>query len=249
MGYQIFSCSFRFFPPLFSFSLPLSPTIRFSSHSSFRSFHAFASKKDKMSTTESSQYKIPAELKPALKTLLRAYSVGWGITTVPGLLSVIIKSILSATKQQNKSASILSKALFLTIPKLLKKSVTKSGFPLLIAGSFGGQKFIQFLLNNKEEKKKKISQKSAIFWSALISIWSIRRAFPKIKTLDLTFFVLVRAFDVFAHRIYVSPKVRQKVPEWTLEYGNIVIFMLASTEIIFSWFYEPERLPRSVVYL
>ncbi|KAG2213271.1 hypothetical protein INT46_002492 [Mucor plumbeus] len=112
------------------------------------------------------------DLKPALKTLLRAYGVGWSVTTAPALVSVIIKALLD---KKNKSSAI-QKAIFTIIPQLLRK---------------------------------------------------------------------MRAFDVFAHRIYVSPKVRQKVPEWTLEYGNIAIFMLASTEIIFSWFYEPERLPRS----
>jgi hypothetical protein len=178
---------------------------------------------------------IPTELQPALKTLLRAYGVGWSVTTVPALISVLVKVLVAKQKY-----SALQKAVWKTLPQLLKKSVSKNGFPLLVAGSIGGQKFIRYWAN------KKVSEKKAIFWSALVSIWSIRRLFPNIKTLDLTFFVVVRAFDVFAHRIYVSPKVRQMVPEWTLEYGNIAIFMLASTEIIFSWFYEPERLPRLV---
>ncbi|GAA5810268.1 hypothetical protein MFLAVUS_003688 [Mucor flavus] len=177
---------------------------------------------------------LPPELIPALKTVLRAYGVGWSITTIPTILTILIKTILT---KQNKLGAI-QKAILLTLPQVLKKSITQNGFPLLVAGAFGGQQFLRY-------KKPKISQKSAIFWSSLISIWSIRRLFPNIKTLDLTFFVLVRAFDVFAHKIYVSPKVRQSVPEWTLEYGNIAIFMLASTEIIFSWFFEPERLPRS----
>ena len=179
------------------------------------------------------------ELKPALKTMLRAYGVGWSVTTAPVILSVIVKSVLT---KHNKLGAI-QKALLLTLPTVLKKSITRNGFPLLAAGSFGGQRFIQYLL---QRQGKTISQKKAIFWSALISVLSIRRMFPDMKTLDLTFFVLVRAFDVFAHRIYASPKVREKVPKWSLEYGNIFIFMLASTEIIFSWFYEPERLPRFV---
>lgn len=182
---------------------------------------------------------FPVELEPALKTLIRAYGVGWSVTTVPSILALVVKATLS---KQNKLGAI-QKAILLTLPQVLKKSITQNGFPLLVAGSFAGPKFLQYLMN---KKKRKISQKSAIFWSSLISIWSIRRLFPNIKTLDLTFFVLVRALDVFAHRIYVSPKIRQSVPEWTLEYGNIAIFMLASTEIIFSWFYEPERLPRFV---
>jgi hypothetical protein len=179
---------------------------------------------------------IPTELQPALKTILRAYGVGWSVTTVPALISVLVKVLVAKQKY-----SALQKAVWKTLPQLLKKSVTENGFPLLVAGSIGGQRFLRYLLNKTQVQ---ISEKKAIFWSALVSIWSIRRLFPNIRTLDLTFFVFVRAFDVFAHRIYVSPKVRQKVPEWTLEYGNIAIFMLASTEIIFSWFYEPERLPR-----
>ncbi|KAL9541559.1 hypothetical protein MBANPS3_009063, partial [Mucor bainieri] len=179
---------------------------------------------------------MSSDLKPAIKTLLRAYGVGWSVTTAPAVVSVIIKALLD---KKSKSSAI-QKAIFTILPQLLKKSITNNGFPLLIAASFGGQKFLRHAFNKKKEV---LSQKSAIFWSALISVWSIRRLYPNIKTLDLTFFVLVRAFDVFAHRIYASPRVRQKVPEWTLEYGNIAIFMLASTEIIFSWFYEPERLP------
>lgn len=184
---------------------------------------------------------IPVELKPAFKTILRAYGVGWSVTTVPALISVLLKVLVAKQKY-----SALQKALLVTLPQLLKKSITENGFPLLMAGSSGGQKFIRYLLNKTNVQ---VSEKKAIFWSALVSIWAIRRAFPNIKTLDLTFFVFVRAFDVFAHRIYASSKVRQKVPEWTLEYGNIAIFMLASTEIIFSWFYEPERLPRFYICL
>lgn len=181
---------------------------------------------------------LPPELKPALKTLLRAYGVGWSVTTAPSIISLVVKTLLS----KGNKLSAIQKALLLTLPKLLKKSITNNGFPILLASSFGGQKFIQYL--TKKFGDKKLSQRKAIFVSAFLSILAVRRFFPTIKTLDLTFFVLVRAFDVFAHRIYASSKVREKVPEGVLEYGNIFIFMLASTEIIFSWFYEPERLPR-----
>ncbi|KAI7905904.1 uncharacterized protein BX663DRAFT_498069 [Cokeromyces recurvatus] len=194
--------------------------------------------------------KIPNELQPALKTMLRAYGVGWSITTIPGILSILIKTLFLATKKDNRStttttATILQKALFISLPQLLKNSITQNGFPLLLVGSLGGQRLLRYWYSSIIKKKKKVSQRAAIFWSSLITIVIIRRLFPKTKTLDLTFFVLVRALDVFAHRIYVSAKVRQKMPEWILEYGNIFIFMLASTEIIFSWFYEPERLPKS----
>lgn len=124
---------------------------------------------------------FPVELVPALKTLVRAYGVGWSVTTAPTIIALLIKAILS---KQNKFGAI-QKAILLTLPQILKKSITQNGFPLLVAGSFAGQKLLRYFLNKKKEK---ISQKSAIFWSCLISIWSVRRLFPNIKTLDLTFF-------------------------------------------------------------
>ncbi|KAG0172799.1 hypothetical protein DFQ30_009608 [Apophysomyces sp. BC1015] len=63
--------------------------------------------------------------------------------------------------------------------------------------------------------------------------------------MDLTFFALVRALDVFAHRAYESHHVRQLVPNWMLECGSVGVFTVACTEIMFSWFYEPTRLPKS----
>ncbi|CAO3676272.1 unnamed protein product [Rhizopus stolonifer] len=178
------------------------------------------------------------KLNLATSAMIRAYSLGWVISTTPGLISLLIKVIAS----KNKSSAI-QKAILVSLPHLLKLSVTKNGFPLLLATSFGGQAFVRYA--HFQCTGKKTPLKTSIFLSSFLSIWSVKRLYPNLHTLDLTFFALVRALDVFAHRIYGSDKARQRVPEWLLEYGNIFVFMMASAEIIFSWFYEPQRLPRS----
>lgn len=176
-------------------------------------------------------------LKPALLTMMRAYGLGWVMSTTPGLISLLIKTLTSKDRQ-----GAIQKAILVSVPTLLKHSITKNGFPLLLATSFGGQRFLRLIHDTCT--KKKLSLSSSIFWSSLLSVWAVKKIYPTIKTLDLTFFALVRAFDVFAHRIYESTRVRQSVPEWLLEYGNILVFTMASAEIIFSWFYEPQRLPK-----
>ncbi|KAG0744883.1 hypothetical protein G6F57_006049 [Rhizopus arrhizus] len=181
-----------------------------------------------------------SQLKPSVSTMARAYAFGWAITTVPGLLSISIKALAARNKQ-----SAIQKAILVSIPLILKRSLTSNGFPLLLAMSLGGQRILRLLYERYTTHQKKLSHKAAIFASSLFSIWTVRLIYPTIKTLDLTFFVLVRALDVFSHRIYASAKVRQRVPEWILEYSNVMVFMMASTEIIFSWFYEPQRLPKS----
>lgn len=180
-----------------------------------------------------------SQLKPSVSTMARAYAFGWAITTVPGLLSITIKALAGRNKQ-----SAIQKAILVSIPLLLKRSLTSNGFPLLLAMSLGGQRILRLLYERYTTQQKKLSLKAAIFASSLFSIWTVRLIYPTIKTLDLTFFVLVRALDVFSHRVYASAKVRQRVPEWILEYSNVMVFMMASTEIIFSWFYEPQRLPK-----
>jgi hypothetical protein len=175
------------------------------------------------------------DLKPALKTMLRAFGVGWSTTTAPALLTLLVKTIVS------KKPGAIQRALTHTLPMILKKSVTQNGFPFLLAGAFGGHQFIQKLF---DQAKQGVSQKRALFISAALSMFAVRRAFPNIKTLDLTFFVLVRAFDVLAHKMCASERIREKVPSGVLEYGNVLVFMMACTEIMFSWFFEPERLPK-----
>jgi hypothetical protein len=97
---------------------------------------------------------------------------------------------------------------------------------------------------NKKQEKTATSPSSTLFVSSLMSVMLARRLYPNIKTLDLSYFILARAVDVYAQKAYYSDIVRKRVPSWMLEFGNVIVFMLASTEIIFSWFYEPERLPR-----
>lgn len=189
--------------------------------------------------------KIPVELQPTIKTLLRAYGFSWGLTTVPGILGVIIKALLT---KKNKFSAI-QKAILISLPQVLKNSVTKNGFPFLFTTAVGGHKVLEYLIRksnmfDKKQEKKLTAPSSTLFMSALLSVWFTRRFYPNIKTLDLTYFILARAIDVYAQKAYHSDAVRKRIPFWMLELGNVAAFMLACTEIIFSWFYEPERLPK-----
>lgn len=181
---------------------------------------------------------IPIELRPTLRTLIRAYGFSWGLTTIPGILGVIIKALLS---KRNKFSAI-QKAILVSLPQVLKNSITKNGFPLLFTTALGGHRLLEYVILKKTNKK--ISKNTSLFVTALLSVWFTRRIYPNVKTLDLMYFVLARAVDVYAQKAYHSDAVRKTVPSWMLELGNVIVFMLASTEIIFSWFYEPERLPK-----
>ncbi|KAI8981671.1 hypothetical protein BDF20DRAFT_862618 [Mycotypha africana] len=215
----------------------------------------------------------PAQPKAVFKTMIRAYGIGWAATTVPAISSLLFRIILNRQQDNKSRLACIQKACLVTLPHILKDSILRNGFPLLLAGALSGHHFLlqqqqlaqksianaftqatttattECVLNKYRDSKPSFvrlkSQKSAFFLSAFISFCFVRRLFPSIKTLDLTLFALVRAADVYAHRMYASPKSRQIVPEWILEYGNVGVFMLACAEIMYTWFYRPQKLPRS----
>lgn len=92
------------------------------------------------------------------------------------------------------------------------------------------------------------SVSSRAFCSALLSsvlaLLFVHRRFPRTPTVDLTFFTLVRALDVGAHVVYQSQRVRHIVPGWVLEHGDVAVFTVSCAEIMFAWFFEPDRLPK-----
>ncbi|KAG0259722.1 hypothetical protein BG011_002422 [Mortierella polycephala] len=79
----------------------------------------------------------------------------------------------------------------------------------------------------------------ASFMSSAAAIMFMHRYRPKHATIDYSLFAVVRALDVFGH---VAVK-NQWGPSWLGSYGAVAVFVLACTEIMFSWLYEPERLP------
>ncbi|KAI8597987.1 hypothetical protein EDD21DRAFT_200431 [Dissophora ornata] len=79
----------------------------------------------------------------------------------------------------------------------------------------------------------------ASFLSSAAAIVFMHRHRPHHATIDYSLFAVVRALDVFAH---VAVKNRWG-PSWVGPYGAVAVFVLACTEIMFSWMFEPERLP------
>ncbi|KAI9255808.1 hypothetical protein BDA99DRAFT_150917 [Phascolomyces articulosus] len=195
---------------------------------------------------------IPPSLQPAVLTAIRAYGLTWSITTVPGVIGVFLKALIQMSRQLAKSSPLtasapLRKALNRDLPRIIGNSFSRNGFPYLVAGALTGHHFLAFLLQHHLVKRKhtiNIRRKTAVFLTAAASMWAVRRAFPNTKTLDFTFFTLVRGLDVLAHRAYDSPMIKKNVPSWMLEYGSVGVFTIACTEIMFTWFYQPELLPR-----
>ncbi|KAI9497490.1 hypothetical protein BDB00DRAFT_804708 [Zychaea mexicana] len=194
---------------------------------------------------------IPPSLRPALLTALRAYGLTWSITTVPGIIGVFVKALLQMSRTLAKTSSLLAasaplrKTLIRDVPLLLNKSFSRNGFPYIMVGAFTGHHFLTFVLQHHLKPKVNIRRKTAVFLTAAASMLAVRRAFPNTKTLDFTFFALVRALDVLAHQAYDAPMIKNNVPAWMLDYGSVGVFTVACTEIMFTWFYQPELLPRS----
>ncbi|KAF9930591.1 hypothetical protein FBU30_000294 [Linnemannia zychae] len=89
-----------------------------------------------------------------------------------------------------------------------------------------------------EDMQQRITMLSS-FLSSAAAIVFMHRKRPDYATIDYSLFAVVRALDVFGH---VAVK-NQWGPRWLGSYGAVAVFVLACTEIMFSWLYEPERLP------
>ncbi|KAF9110263.1 hypothetical protein BGX27_006581 [Mortierella sp. AM989] len=79
----------------------------------------------------------------------------------------------------------------------------------------------------------------ASFVSSAAAIIFMHRYRPNHATIDYSLFAVVRALDVFGH---VAVK-NQWGPKWLGSYGSLAVFVISCTEIMYSWMYEPERLP------
>eukprot|EP01103_Thecamoeba_quadrilineata_P008722 TRINITY_DN18450_c0_g1_i1.p1 TRINITY_DN18450_c0_g1~~TRINITY_DN18450_c0_g1_i1.p1 ORF type:complete len:499 (-),score=59.90 TRINITY_DN18450_c0_g1_i1:82-1578(-) len=91
-------------------------------------------------------------------------------------------------------------------------------------------------------------------------LFMLHRYSPKTSTVEMTLFTFVRGLDVLAHvlnkkilnSIGHQPKLDEpthnKVLRWTLENGQTVVFTVSCAEIMYSWFYSPERLPKAYVH-
>ncbi|KAF9425328.1 hypothetical protein BGZ76_003318 [Entomortierella beljakovae] len=88
------------------------------------------------------------------------------------------------------------------------------------------------------ELRQRITTLSS-FLSSAVAVIFMHRYRQRHATIDYSLFAVVRALDVFGH-VAVS---KQWGPNWLRSYGSLTVFVLSCTEIMFSWLYEPERLP------
>ena len=194
---------------------------------------------------------LSPETRRTLLILFRAFALGWSVSALPALLGLYIKMLVKALK--TNSLPSMQKLLNDTLRKLYN-GVARNGVPWLFCGSLGGHRLVEPLLNKlmkdaptqstngstKEHKRLLASS----FIASTLTIFSVHRLFPRIGTLDITLFAAVRAGDVFAHRLGSNEYAKKKLPSWLLQNGDVLVFVLACTEIMFSWFFAPTRLPR-----
>lgn len=77
------------------------------------------------------------------------------------------------------------------------------------------------------------------FLSSAAAVAFMHRYRPRHATIDYSLFAVVRALDVLGH-VAVN---KRWGPSWLGSYGAVVVFVLACAEIMYSWMYEPQRLP------
>ncbi|OAD69100.1 hypothetical protein PHYBLDRAFT_188593 [Phycomyces blakesleeanus NRRL 1555(-)] len=195
---------------------------------------------------------LPVELQPALATAIKAYGLGWSFTTVPSLVAWLVKLVLCTIKRDLKGVSKLARAL----GPMLQKSITKNGMPVMMTGVLSGHSFLSYVLSRIPQPwwgrkrdpsvlpiKTLTGERVMMIISAATTMFFCRRAF-KMHTLDLTLTVLTRAFDTIGFAFYASPWASH-LPGWILDYGSVMAFTAVTAEVLYTWIYEPSRLPRS----
>ncbi|KAH8555783.1 hypothetical protein BGW37DRAFT_147556 [Umbelopsis sp. PMI_123] len=191
------------------------------------------------------------ETRRTLLILFRAFALGWSVSALPALLGLYIKILIKAVK--TNSFPSLQKLAIDTLRKLYK-GIARNGVPWLFCGSLGGHRLVEPLLKKLMKDAPSNSAKESIkdqkrllassFIASALTIFSVHRLFPRTGTLDITLFAAVRAGDVFAHRLGSNEYAKKKLPSWLLHNGDVIVFVLACTEIMFSWFFAPNRLPK-----
>lgn len=195
--------------------------------------------------------KLSPETRRTLLILFRAFALGWSVSALPALLALYVKTLVVSIKL--KSFPNMQKLLGDTLRKLYS-GIARNAVPWLFCGSLGGHRLVEHLLtklmkdgaphSTTENVKHQKRLLASSFIASVLTIFSVHRLFPKTGTLDITLFAAVRAGDVFAHRIGSNEYAKKKLPTWLLHNADVLVFVLTCTEIMFSWFYAPTRLPK-----
>ncbi|KAF8274099.1 hypothetical protein EI94DRAFT_1768946 [Lactarius quietus] len=195
-----------------------------------------------------------------LQIVIRTYPLALSLSLGPALLSFLASSKSRLNGLTSGLKSILLRELALT------------SFPFAITVAIGGGSGLQFLWKRLERKWTKAPRGSdegnasgllarlepwqrtfacnAIASLTAITLLQSRRRSS--ETLDLTLLVLVRAFDALAQRLifkragHEKKQARKRRLSITTKLDALA-FWASSAGIMWCFFYEPERLPRSYV--
>ncbi|CAG8507179.1 8685_t:CDS:2 [Paraglomus occultum] len=231
----------------------------------------------------------------AFAVFLRAYAVGYALTTTPQLIGYwslhIIKFLNKAQVVGDKNTRDIVGVINLiytlvreSIKRVIWRRLHMRGVGMMCGLAMGGARLMEEIVINRKKKTRrkkiadaKMDQKANALatperkskWterdsiattffastiSSSLSLYYIHRVSPSTihSTIDFTMFALVRAFDVlvrFAYHERMSERIKKRwIPKWLTRHTDTAVFIASCTEIMSSWFFEPQRLPKAYVH-
>ncbi|KFA50316.1 hypothetical protein S40293_03363 [Stachybotrys chartarum IBT 40293] len=209
---------------------------------------------------------LPAVLRP----LVRAYVLGYVSAVTPRLLALILKHVLrrrtssTSPPKDNEAPSFLKSA-----AHVLKTASELDRFPTFCAVLAGGTALLQVGNQILDTPNALFSRWLATFVAAWLGLRLLQsrdkggvsgdpkhdsRKPPAAagRTLDLTLFAATRAVDVIVGGLWERySQHRRAARRWTRaeqhvsELTDPLIFSASCALIMWSWFFSPEKLPRS----
>ncbi|KAG0636856.1 hypothetical protein HOY80DRAFT_1009808 [Tuber brumale] len=197
---------------------------------------------------------------------LKAYGLGFLYYLSPRIFGLV----LSKVKQRisNKKSNVVSPAII----DIFRKSSELHRFPAFCGVIIGGWHVLQpifekfFVAVGKfseppgaekiiGEQRRRVATFLASASAAAVAIRQLNSRnveIPAGRTLDLTLFAVVRALDVVIGEIWARKKAHRTHSGTLARLNKIIennvdaaIFAASAAVIMFSWFYEPEKLPSS----
>jgi hypothetical protein len=155
----------------------------------------------------------------------RTYGTAYIVTILPKL----IRGFVLLAKKPSLAALVRIRTLFV--------KHLKAPLPWFLLILFGGYESLERLLNLICQKfgwNTNYVPTVASFTSATAAFTMI----PSVQKTDVALTAFVRAVDVYIHSRPVS------APQWLKENASAIAFQLSTWQIMYSWFYYPESLPK-----
>lgn len=165
-------------------------------------------------------------------TFRRTYGTAYCIMIAPKLIKLLIKA---------KNGTFLSTLNAVTA--LLWERLADP-FPKFLLVLFGGFQILELIFQRINKKTRKYfnylpnqkSKKRAVALAAFVSSAIAFQYIGKTKKSEVALFALVRAGDIM-----ISKK---SAPKWVKDSISVILFQLSTWQIMYSWFFYPETLPK-----